>query len=231
MAAAGVLLAAADAKRGERLGQHVDVVAHAHAYPLVQVGHLRQPAPAGVDAAARWSPLVYSAVVVALVAGLAATTVRLAGHRCTVAEVAAYNSVCGFVLADELPATWLHVLTFPLQLTLMTAADFPLAPLGMVHVSNVMTQHRPALITEAFDLVVRIVVDETGAVARAELVDGSSGEAAFAEAVLSAVRGWAFIPLKRITGARVERLPFTQDYRFTFRQVNGRAVVEFGGRG
>ena len=41
--AAGVLLAAADAKRGERLGQHVDVVAHAHAYPLVQVGHLRQP--------------------------------------------------------------------------------------------------------------------------------------------------------------------------------------------
>ena len=64
--------------------------------------------------------------------GLPQTTVRLAGHRCTVAEVAAYDSVCGFVLADELPATWLHVLTFPLQLTLMTAADFPLAPLGMV---------------------------------------------------------------------------------------------------
>lgn len=57
---------------------------------------------------------------------------------------------CRFVLADELPATWLHVLTFPLQLTLMTASDFPLAPAGMVHVSNVMTQHRPALITEAF---------------------------------------------------------------------------------
>lgn len=88
-------------------------------------------------------------------AGLADTTVRLAGHQCTVAEVAAYNSVCGFVLADELPATWLQVLTFPLQLTLMTASDFPLAPAGMVHVSNVMTQHRPALITEAFDLVVR----------------------------------------------------------------------------
>ena len=65
-------------------------------------------------------------------AGLAATTVRLAGHRCTVAEVAAYNSVCGFVLADELPATWLHVLTFPLQLTLMTAPGFPLALAGLV---------------------------------------------------------------------------------------------------
>ena len=86
--------------------------------------------------------------------GLPQTTVRLAGHRCSVAEVAAYDSVCGFVLADELPATWLHVLTFPLQLTLMTAAHFPLAPLGMVHVSNVMTQHRPALITESFDLAV-----------------------------------------------------------------------------
>ena len=99
---------------------------------------------------------------------------------------------------------------------------------------NALPQYPPDLLARRLPeatVVVRIVVDETGAVARAELVDGSSGEAAFAEAVLSAVRGWTFIPLKRITGARVERLPFTQDYRFTFRQVNGRAVVEFGGRG
>ena len=78
-------------------------------------------------------------------------------------------------------------------------------------------------------VVARIVVDETGAVARADLVDSSGDEPAFADAVLSAVRGWTFIPLKRITGDKVERLPFTQDYRFTFRQVNGRVVVDFGG--
>ena len=78
-------------------------------------------------------------------------------------------------------------------------------------------------------VVARIVVDETGAVARADLVDSSGDEPAFADAVLSAVRGWTVIPLKRITGDKVERLPFTQDYRFTFRQVNGRVVVDFGG--
>lgn len=91
----------------------------------------------------------------AVEAGVPDRVVRLAGHRCSVAEVAAYDAVCGFGLTDALPATWLHVLTFPLQLSLMTADDFPLAPAGMVHVSNTMTQHRPALVTEALDLSVR----------------------------------------------------------------------------
>lgn len=88
-------------------------------------------------------------------AGLPDRLVNLVHHRCGVAEVAAYDRVCGFTLTDRLPATWLHVLTFPLQLTLMTAADFPLAPLGMVHVANTMTQHRPVSITEPLELRVR----------------------------------------------------------------------------
>ena len=91
----------------------------------------------------------------AVAAGLPDRVVRLAGHRCSVAEVAAYDAVCGFGLTDELPATWLHVLTFPLQLTLMSARDFPLALAGMLHVRNSMTQHRPALITDALELSVR----------------------------------------------------------------------------
>lgn len=85
-------------------------------------------------------------------AALPDRSVRLAGHRSSVAEVAGYATVCGFGLADRLPATWLHVLSFPLQLTVLTAADFPLAPAGMVHVANSLTQFRPALITEALDL-------------------------------------------------------------------------------
>ncbi len=87
--------------------------------------------------------------------GLPDRVVNLLHHRCEVAEVAAYNRVCGFTLTDWLPATWLHVLTFPLQLSLMTAEDFPLAPLGMVHVSNTMHQLRPVRVTEPLELRVR----------------------------------------------------------------------------
>ncbi|MFT4216820.1 MAG: MaoC/PaaZ C-terminal domain-containing protein [Micropruina sp.] len=87
-------------------------------------------------------------------AGLPDRVVHLLHHRCEIAEVAAYNQVCGFTLTDRLPATWLHVLTFPLQLTLMTAPDFPLAPLGMVHVSNTLTQVHPVSITEPMELTV-----------------------------------------------------------------------------
>lgn len=87
--------------------------------------------------------------------GLPDRVVRLAGHRCTVADVAGYAAVCGFGLADALPPTWLHVLTFPLQLRLMTASDFPLGLAGMVHLGNTMTQHRPARITETLELSVR----------------------------------------------------------------------------
>ncbi len=87
--------------------------------------------------------------------GLPDRLVTLPAHRSSVAEVAAYDTVCGFGLTDRLPATWLHVLTFPLQLTLMTAADFPLAAAGMVHLSNTITQHRPASLTQPLDLSVR----------------------------------------------------------------------------
>lgn len=73
------------------------------------------------------------------------------------------------------------------------------------------------------------MVDDTGAVARAEVLENASGEPAFADAVLSAVRGWTFVPLLRVSGEQVEPLPFSQDYRFTFRQLGGRPVVE-GGR-
>ena len=80
------------------------------------------------------------------------------------------------------------------------------------------------------EVVVRIVVDGTGSVARAAVIGGGGGdEAAFAEAALSAVRGWIFAPLMQVTGDKAEPLPFSQDYRFTFRQVDGRAVVRGAG--
>lgn len=69
-----------------------------------------------------------------------------------VRRLADYAEVTGGVLADRLPTTWLHVLTFPLQVELMAAKDFPFPMVGMVHVANSMTQHRPVRVEETLAL-------------------------------------------------------------------------------
>jgi MaoC like domain len=58
-------------------------------------------------------------------------------------HLARYDAVCHFRLRDELPPTYLHVVAFPLALELMTARDFPLRPMGLVHVANRIEQRRP----------------------------------------------------------------------------------------
>jgi hypothetical protein len=58
-------------------------------------------------------------------------------------HLAAYNKVCGFRLTDELPVTYPHILSFPLQVKLMTDGDFPFPLVGSVHLANRITQHRP----------------------------------------------------------------------------------------
>ena len=54
-----------------------------------------------------------------------------------------YTEVCGFQRMDRLPATYPHVLAFPLAMQLMTERRFPFSVLGMVHIGNDITQHRP----------------------------------------------------------------------------------------
>ncbi|HVV13995.1 MaoC family dehydratase [Amycolatopsis sp.] len=71
------------------------------------------------------------------------------------AHLAAYNQVCEFRLADELPVTYPHMLAFPLQMALMTQQDFPFPLLGMVHVANRITQHRPVRLGERTSMRVR----------------------------------------------------------------------------
>lgn len=58
-------------------------------------------------------------------------------------HLAAYDRVCGFPLATSLPATYPHVLAFPLAMRLMTAADFPFPIVGLVHVANRIEVHEP----------------------------------------------------------------------------------------
>lgn len=69
-------------------------------------------------------------------------------------RLAAYDRVCGFDLSDTLPATYPHMLAFPLHLALMTDGSFPFAAMGLVHIANEITQHRPLRLDERLDLTV-----------------------------------------------------------------------------
>jgi hypothetical protein len=58
-------------------------------------------------------------------------------------RLASYDRVCGFSLRDTLPPTYPHMLAFPVHLALMTESSFPFAAIGLVHIANRITQHRP----------------------------------------------------------------------------------------
>jgi len=64
------------------------------------------------------------------------------------AHLAAYAKVCRFRLRDELPATYLHVVAFPLHLALMGDRRFPFGAVGLIHVANRIVQHRPVRLDE-----------------------------------------------------------------------------------
>ncbi|GAA2684080.1 MaoC/PaaZ C-terminal domain-containing protein [Actinoplanes palleronii] len=89
--------------------------------------------------------------------GSALPDVELVHRGVTVdrAHLARYDRVCGLRLTDALPATYPHVLAFPLAMRLMSAADFPLPLIGLVHVTNRITVHRPIDAGSRLDLTVR----------------------------------------------------------------------------
>lgn len=51
-------------------------------------------------------------------------------------QLAAYRKVCGFADSALLPATYPHVLAFPLQMQLLTSKAFPFPLLGLIHLNN-----------------------------------------------------------------------------------------------
>jgi acyl dehydratase len=74
---------------------------------------------------------------------LPATVLERRGVEVDRDHLARYDRVCGFRLTDTLPATYPHVLAFPLAMRLMTGAGFPFPVIGLVHVANRITVHRP----------------------------------------------------------------------------------------
>ncbi|WP_062133999.1 MaoC family dehydratase [Demequina aestuarii] len=82
--------------------------------------------------------------------------VTIHGHRQDLARLAEYSRVCEFTLRHSVPATWIHVLTFPLHVHLLSDAESSVPLVGAVHVSNDMTMHRAVGADEALDLTVHL---------------------------------------------------------------------------
>ena len=51
-------------------------------------------------------------------------------------DLRAYRTLCGFSNDAVLPATYLHMLSFPLSLNLLIQQDFPMKAMGQVHLRN-----------------------------------------------------------------------------------------------
>ncbi|NDZ77569.1 hypothetical protein G3I19_03325 [Streptomyces sp. SID10853] len=64
------------------------------------------------------------------------------GARVEPGRLRSYARVCGFGQAGSLPLTYPHVLGFPLAMRLMTARNFPLPVLGLVHTGIEIIQWR-----------------------------------------------------------------------------------------
>ena len=64
----------------------------------------------------------------------------------------AYNAVTGFKNNGYIPAMYLAVLSQSLQMHMMTSEAFPFAILGLVHIRNVVKQHRKIGVNEQLTL-------------------------------------------------------------------------------
>src|SRR5687768_10843699 len=64
------------------------------------------------------------------------------------AHVDAYSRVCGFPVKDVVPLTYLHLLAFPLHMSLMADQAFPFPAIGTVHLENEITRLRPVAVGE-----------------------------------------------------------------------------------
>lgn len=67
-------------------------------------------------------------------------------------HVRRYAAVCGFPVKDTAPLTFPHVLAFPLHMAVLSSPEFPFPAIGMVHLHNVITQHRPVAVGESLML-------------------------------------------------------------------------------
>lgn len=63
-------------------------------------------------------------------------TLSVQGLRLRVHEAEHYSRVCGFDPQAALPVTYPHVLAMPLHLRIFAMPEFPLRPMGLIHLTN-----------------------------------------------------------------------------------------------
>jgi hypothetical protein len=76
-------------------------------------------------------------------------------------HVEAYARVCGFPVKDTLPVTYPHLLGFGLQSAVMSSPAFPWPAIGLVHLDNAITQHRPIGTRESLAVAVELAQPRT----------------------------------------------------------------------
>lgn len=73
-----------------------------------------------------------------------AIVVRQRGVRLEAGRIAAFRRVCGFEgQAGGVPVTFPEILFTPLMAEAVLCTDFPLSPLGLIHVHQEVAQHAP----------------------------------------------------------------------------------------
>ncbi|MFD2178398.1 MaoC family dehydratase [Veronia pacifica] len=78
------------------------------------------------------------------------------GWRCDKAKLRSYCQSIGVnKVGGYLPPAYPQIISFPLQMKLMTRKDFPFKLLGLVHLSQSVTQHQPLDINSKLDLEVK----------------------------------------------------------------------------
>ena len=125
--------------------------------PLDELGE-RPGTVRGLPALPKLAPLFAKAVIPSLDRGPARIpdeTALVRGVTQDLDRLADYDRVCGFNLSEAVPPTWLHVLTFPLHVELLSGKESTVRLVGVVHVSNRMRQHRPVMVAETLDVSVR----------------------------------------------------------------------------
>ncbi|MCW1250292.1 MaoC/PaaZ C-terminal domain-containing protein [Acaricomes phytoseiuli] len=73
------------------------------------------------------------------------TEFRLPRMRAEPGRLAAYQRLMRGAGRDEIPAGFLHIMSFPLSVALMSSEDFPVSLLGLVHLRNDVEQYRRVL--------------------------------------------------------------------------------------
>jgi acyl dehydratase len=63
-------------------------------------------------------------------------TVSVRGHQPRRDAARNYSRVCGFDSGSEVPMTYPHVLAMPLHLRIFSMRQFPLRPMGLIHLTN-----------------------------------------------------------------------------------------------